>query len=49
LFYQAEKFPSDDSYSITSLNLKEIVAQILGLLPDLTLITEDHLNVRKFK
>jgi hypothetical protein len=49
LFYQAEHFPSNDSYSIMSLNPKEIVGQILALLPDLNLITEDHLNVRELK
>jgi DnaJ family protein C protein 10 len=44
LFYQSEQFPINDSYSITTLNLQEIVAQILGLLPDLSLITDDHFN-----
>jgi len=47
LFYPAGHFPLNDSYSITSLNLKEIVSQVLALLPDLTLISEDHLNVRE--
>jgi hypothetical protein len=49
LFYQAEHFPTNDSYSITSLNLKEIVGQVLGLLPDLNLITEEHFDVREVK
>jgi len=49
LFYQAEQFPWNDSYSITTLNLKEIVSQVLGLLPDLSLITDDQFNVRQFK
>lgn len=49
LFYQAEHFPLNDSYSITGLNLKEIVTQILGFLPDLSLITDDQLNVRELK
>jgi hypothetical protein len=48
LFYQSEQFPINDSYSITTLNLQEIVAQILGLLPDLSLITDDHFNVRYY-
>ncbi|CAF0808672.1 unnamed protein product [Adineta steineri] len=44
LFYKVDKFPWGDSYSITTLNLKEIVTQILSLLPDLSLVTEDHLQ-----
>ncbi|CAF0927093.1 unnamed protein product [Adineta steineri] len=44
LFYKVDKFPRGDSYSITTLNLKEIVTQILSLLPDLSLVTEDHLQ-----
>ena len=48
LFYPVEHFPLNDSYSITSLSLKEIVAQVLALSPDLLLITKDHLNVREF-
>ncbi len=46
LFYHAGQFPMNDSYSITTLNLKEIVAQVLGLLPDLSLITDEQFNVR---
>ena len=49
LFYQAKGFPSNDSYAINSLNLKEIVSQILGLLPDLQLVTESQLDVRDLK
>ncbi|CAF0811895.1 unnamed protein product [Rotaria sp. Silwood1] len=44
LYYPAEEFPSNNSYKITSLNLKDIVSQILALLPDLSLITEDQFN-----
>jgi hypothetical protein len=49
LFYPAKQFPLNDSYAINSLNLKEIVSQILGLLPDLELITESQLDVRDLK
>ena len=47
LFYKAEQFPIGESYSITTKNIKEIVTQILALLPDLSLVTEDHLQVRE--
>ena len=46
LFYQAEQFPFNDSYAITTLNSKEVVTQILGLLPDLALITNEQFDVR---
>ncbi len=49
LFYKAGNFPLNDSYSITSLNLKEIASQILALLPNLPVVTEDHLNVRRIQ
>lgn len=45
LFYQAGQFPLNESYAINTMNLKEIVAQVLGLLPDLDLINEEHFNV----
>ncbi|CAF2365186.1 unnamed protein product [Rotaria sp. Silwood2] len=44
LYYPPEEFPSHNSYKITSLNLKDIVSQILALLPDLSLITKDQFN-----
>jgi len=46
LFYQAEHFPSNESYAITSTDPKEIVSQVLGLLPDLNLLSTEQLNVR---
>lgn len=45
LFYQAGQFPLDESYAINTMNPKEIVAQILGLLPDLDLINEEQFHV----
>ncbi|CAF4064051.1 unnamed protein product, partial [Rotaria magnacalcarata] len=42
LFYPTKDFPSNNGYSITSLNLKDIVSQILALLPNLSLITKDR-------
>ena len=45
LFYQAGQFPLNESYAINTMNPKEIVAQVLGLLPDLDLINEEHFHV----
>lgn len=49
LFYQAGQFPLDESYAINTMNPKEIVAQILGLLPDLDLINEEQFHVSFLK
>lgn len=45
LFYQSGQFPANEGYAINTSNLKEIVAQVLGLLPDLELINEEHFHV----
>lgn len=44
-FYEVDTFPSNISYPITSSSLKEITTQVLSLLPDLSLITEESFYV----
>ena len=46
VFYGVDSIPWKKNHSLTSGNLKDIVAQVLVLLPDVSLIAEDQFYVR---
>ena len=48
VFYGADSIPWKNNHSLTSGNLKEIVSQVLVLLPDVLLIAEDQFHVRVY-